>query len=128
MKQRQGAPQISAPGPGNQANSMMQIKSAVDMITNALPGLGADTPVYKAALNALRQLSRHLGQGAPTAGVQQTQLQDMLRKTIQNAMLQRVMQQQAGQQQGGAGQDQSAGPAPPMQAQPPTPSTPLPGA
>ena len=112
MRQR-GGPPISAPGPGNQADSMNQLKTAVDMITKALPGLGTGTPIHTAAINALRQLSRHLAQGGPTAGVQQTALMDMLRRTVQGAMLQRVM-----------AQNQQAPPG----SRAPTPSTPLPGA
>lgn len=114
------------PGPGNQAESMMRVKAAVDMITQALPGLGAGTPIYTAALNALRQLSKHLAQGAPTAGAQQTMLQDLLRGTVQRALFSRVLQQRSAQ-----GQDQNpnqpAGPSPNMAASP-MPSLPLPGA
>lgn len=125
MRQRQG-PQPSVPGPGMQAQSMTQIKAAVDMITAALPGLSAGTPLHTASLNALRQLSRHLAQGAPTAGVQQTMLQDMLRRTIQNAMFQRILSQRAAQgQQGNA--EQPAGSTPQI-AQAPMPSQALPGA
>ena len=106
---RQGAAP-SAPGQGTQANALMQIKSAIDMIQGALPGLPSGSEVHRDALRAVTQLSRHLPQGIPTAGVQQTQLQNMLRNTVRNALLQRVMAQQGGGQ----------GPM--------APSTPLPGA
>jgi hypothetical protein len=105
---------------------MAQIKAAVDMIQAALPGLGAGTPLHTASLNALRQLSKHLAQGAPTGGVQQTMLQDMLRRTIQNAMFQKILSQRSAQGQE-ANQDMPAGASPQM-AQAPMPSTPLPGA
>jgi hypothetical protein len=91
---------------------MMQIKMALDMITTALPGLPAGSEVHRDALQALTRLSRHMPQGTPTAGVQQTMLQDLLRNTARNALLQRVMAQRGG----GAG------------GSPPPPSTPLPGA
>jgi hypothetical protein len=94
------------------------------MITAALPGLQAGTPLHTASLNALRQLTRHLAQGAPTAGVQQTQLMDLLRRTIQNALMQRLMSQQ----QGGGNPNAPAGPSPQFGGQPPMPATPLPGA
>jgi hypothetical protein len=94
----------------------MKVKAGVDMITAALPGLGAGTPVYNAALNALRQLSKHLPGGGPVAGVQSTMLGDLLRKTMQSGILQRVMSQRAQAQPGPEG------------AQPPMPSSPLPGA
>lgn len=125
MKQRQ-TPAVSAGGAGNQAQSMTQVKAAVDMITAALPGLGAGTPLYTAALNALRQLSKHLAQGQPTAGVQQTMLQDLLRRTTQNAMFQKMLGQRGAQGQEGS-PDMSAGTTPQI-AQAPMPSTPLPGA
>lgn len=88
----------------------MQIKSAIDMIQQALPGLPTGSEVHRDALQAVNRLSRHLPQGLPTAGVQQTQLQNMLRNTIRNALLQRVLAQQGGGQ----------GPM--------APSTPMPGA
>jgi len=88
----------------------MTIKSAIDMLQNALPGLGTGGEAHSAVLTAIRALSRHVPQGEPTAGVQQTQLQDMLRQTMRNALLQRVMAQQGGGQQ------------------PMSPSVPMPGA
>ena len=110
LARARGGAQPTAPGMGTQANSLMQVKQAVDMLQTALPGLGVGSEAHTAVLNALRQLSRHIPQGAPTAGTQQTQLQDMMRNTIRNALLQRVMAQQGGG------------------AQPMAPSTPLPGA
>ena len=117
MQQRAG-PQASAPGPGDQGNSLMMLKNAVDMIQAALPGLGAGSKSHAAALSALRSLSRFIPQGSPTAGVQQTQLMDLLRNTVRNALMQKMMQQGGGG--GGRGQGQ--------QAQAPMPSTPMPGA
>ena len=88
----------------------MQIKSAIDMIQGALPGLPSGSEVHRDALRAVTQLSRHMPQGIPSAGVQQTAIQNLLRNTMRNALLQRVMSQQGG----GAG--------------PIAPSTPMPGA
>ena len=109
LARSRGAMQPSAPGQGTMANSLMQIKSALDMLQGALPGLGMGGDIHSAVLSAIRSLSRHIPQGAPVAGVQQTQLQDMLRNTLRNALLQKVMQQQGGQS-------------------PTPPSTPMPGA
>jgi len=120
-RNRQG-PQASAPGPGNQADGITQLKNAIDIIQNALPLLGTGTPMHSAALNALRQLTRHVAQGGQAAaGTQQTSLMDLLRQTVRNAMLQKIMSQQ----QGGGGGAEGGGGGPP---QPPSPSTPLPGA
>ena len=99
----------------------MLLKNAIDMIHQALPGLGAGSRPYSDAVRALERLSRHLPQGGPTAGVQATQLQDLLRNTVRNSILQKIM----GSQGGGGGEpgDMPGGaPAAPM------PSTPMPGA
>jgi hypothetical protein len=125
MRQRQ-QPSPTAGGAGNAAQSMMQIKAAVDMITAALPGLGAGTPLHTASLNALRQLSRHLAQGQPAGGAQMTMIQDLLRRTQQNALFQKILSQRASQGQE-QNQDMPAGTSPQM-AEAPTPSMPLPGA
>ena len=90
----------------------MQVKMALDMLQGALPQLGMGSDVHRDVIQAVTRLSRHLPQGIPTAGAQQSSVQDLMRNTIRNAMLQRVM---ANQQQGGG-------------QQPPPPSTPLPGA
>lgn len=98
------------------------MKSAVDMLQKALPQLASGSQQHRDALRAITALSRHLPQGAPTAGVQQTQLGDLLRGTVRNALLQKLMGQQGGPggPPGGGG---GAGEPPP-----PPPSTPLPGA
>lgn len=93
----------------------MQVKTALEMIQRALPSLPVGSEVHRDALNAVNRLSRHMPQGTPTAGVQQTMLQDMLRSTVRNAMLQRIMAQKGGAAGGGAPGS-------------PSPSTPLPGA
>jgi hypothetical protein len=125
LSQQRNQPQVSAPGPGNQADAMMKVKSALDLLGNALPSLGAGTPIYTATLNAMRQLSKHVAEGAPTAGVQQTMLQDLLRGTIQRALFSRMMGQRAAQGQE-QNPNQPAGPSPQM-AQAPMPSMALPG-
>lgn len=111
LARARGAPQASAPGQGAQAMALQQVKMALDMLQNALPSLGTGSEVHRDVINAVSRLSRHMPQGIPTAGAQQTSVQDLLKNTIRNAMLQRVMANQRG-----GGQQ-------PMQ-----PSTPLPGA
>jgi hypothetical protein len=112
LARARGGQSPSAPGQGTMASSLMQVKQAIDMLQQALPGLMTGSEPHTAVITAIRALSRHMPQGAPTAGVQQTGLQDMLRNTLRNALLQRVM---AAQGAGGAG-----GATPP--------STPVPGA
>lgn len=122
LARKQQGPQPSAPGPGDQASSMTMIQNALGMMQSALSGLQPGTPVYRDVLRALQALSKHMSQGAPTAGVQQTQLQDMLRNTVKNALLAKIMGQQKQQGQGDQGGPAGAMPQAPM------PSTPLPGA
>ena len=98
----------------------MMLKQASEYITAALQNLEQNSPPHKDALRALTALTRHMPQGAPTAGVQQTQISDMLRNTARNALLQQIMRGRAGQGGGPGG--------PPGPPQAPQPSTPLPGA
>lgn len=131
LANRQRGPQVSAPGPGDQANSMTMLMQAIGLMQQALPGLQPGTPIQQDALKAVQRLSKHVPQGAPGAGVQRTQLEDLLRNIVKNALLQRIMGQQR-QGQGGppGGPDQPAGPSPlpGAAAQAPMPATPLPGA
>jgi hypothetical protein len=98
------------------------LQNALGMMQSALAGLQPGTPVHRDVLRALQSLSRHMAQGQPTAGVQQTQLQDMLRNVVRNALLSKIMGQQQQGQQGSPGGPAGAMPQAPM------PSTPLPGA
>lgn len=127
LARQRGQAQPTAPGMGNEADALMQLKTAVDMITAALPGLAAGSKPHTQAVNALRQLSRILPQGAPTAGVQQTQVMDLLRGIMRNALMQRIMANRGGAQAPPGGADAGA-PVGPNEAQAPMPSTPLPGA
>ena len=127
LAHRQRNPQVSAPGPGDTAHSMTLLMQAVGLCQQALPGLPTNSPMHRDCLKAITSLSRHANQGQPTAGVQQTQLQDLLRNVVRNAMLSRIMGQQGNQGQPQAGPSGTS----PMQAAsaaPPMPSTPMPGA
>lgn len=106
---------------------MKLIMQAIGLIQQALPGLPPGQQLQQDALKAVTRLSKHIGQGAPTAGVQQTQLQDLLRNVMKNALLQRIMGSQ-GQQGRPPGAQGSPGPMQAASAGPPMPSTPLPGA
>lgn len=127
LSRMQRGPQVSAPGPGDQAKSQTLILQAVGFIQQALSGLQPGTPLHKDALQAVTRLSRHLNQGQPTAGVQQTSLQDLLRNVMRNAMAQRMIAQQPSQ---GPPTGQQGPAASPLAAigQAPMPSTPMPGA
>jgi hypothetical protein len=95
------------------ASGMNKLKLAAQMIQAALQDVPIGTPLHTAAINALRQITRHIQQTGPI-GTQQTELQDMLRSTMKNSLMTQIMQRQP---PGGGG----AG------GQPPMPSPPLPG-
>lgn len=112
-------PQVSAPGPGNQADSMNLIIQAIQTLKQAGLGLQPGSKLHSDVFRTISQLSRHLGGAGglgPAVGIQKTMIGDQLRRTVQNALLQRIM--------GGQGQQGGQGGGPP---QAPMPSTPLPG-
>jgi len=109
-----GSPQASAPGQGAHGAALLQVKMALDMLQNALPSIQLGNEIHKDVLQAIQRLSRHLPQGIPTAGAQQSGIQDLMRNTVRNALLQRMMASQGG----GPGTAEAQ----------PQPSTPLPGA
>lgn len=104
------------------------VMQAIGMLQQALPGLQVNTPVQQDVLRALQRLSKHVPQGMPAVGVQQTQLTDLLKNVMKNALLARIMGQQGQQPGGGPAQPAGQSPLPGAAAQAPMPSTPLPGA
>lgn len=133
---RQRGPQVSAPGPGDMGNSTMLVTQAYGLLKQAVSGLLPGSPIEQDVLKMIQRLGRHLPQGQPTAGVQQTQLLDMLRNVMKNALLQKIMAQMSGGGRRGRMQEQvqTGGPGggapqiPGAMAQAPMPSTPMPGA
>jgi hypothetical protein len=114
-------PQISAPGPGNQADALNQIILAINILKQAGMGLTPGDKLHSDVYNTIQRLSKHLGGAGglgPAVGVQKTMLGDQMKRTIQNQLLSRVQAMISGK--GGPGQAQPGGP-------PPMPSTPLPG-
>lgn len=111
-------PQVSAPGPGNQADAMNKVIQAINLLKLAGLGLQPGDKLHTDVYNTINRLSRHLGGVAgmaPAAGVQKTMLGDQMRDTVKNMLLSRIL---GGQGQGGPGGGQGG---------PPMPSTPLPG-
>lgn len=110
-------PQISAPGPGNQADAMNKIIQAINLLKVAGQGLQPGDKMHNDVYKAVQTLSRHVGGAAglgPAAGIQKTMIGDQLRDTIKNQLLARIM--------GSKGQQVPGAPA-----DAPMPSTPLPG-
>jgi hypothetical protein len=111
-------PQVSAPGPGNQADSMNLIIQAINILKQAGMGLQPGDKLHSDVYKTIQNLSKHLGGAGgigPAVGIQKTMLGDQMRRTVQNQLLSRIQSMMG---QGGQG---GGGGAPPM------PSTPLPG-
>lgn len=109
-------PQVSAPGPGNQADAMNKVIQAINLLKLAGLGLQPGDKLHTDVYNTINRLSRHLGGVAgmaPAAGMQKTMLGDQMRDTVKNMLLSRILGGQGGGQGGPGG--------------PPMPSTPLPG-
>lgn len=128
LGRQQMSPPVTAPGPGNQAQGMMLLTQAHGLLTQALPNFPPGTPQWKATHRAIGDLGKHMSQGAPGAGVQQTQLGDMLKNVVKNALLQKIMQSRSGQGGPGSPSAGPGGPPGPEQGGAPPPSMPLPGA
>lgn len=127
MARHQLGPQISAPGAGNQADSMIKIQQAIGLLTTAMQGLPPGQKLHTDVNRAIGALSRHLGGGmsAPgTGGAQITAWRDQMRDAVRNMMLHRIMSAQKGPQAGGDQQPAGGG----LPGGAPMPSTPLPGA
>jgi hypothetical protein len=124
MARNRMGPQVSAPGPGNQADSMAKIIQAINLLKMAGLGLQPGDKLHSDVYNTIQRLSKHLGGVAgmaPAAGVQKTMLGDQLKDTVKNMLLARIMGGQQGAGGAGGGGPGQGGGAPPM------PSTPLPG-
>lgn len=85
--------------PGLAANAMSQVRAAVDMLQQALPGLPTGSVPHKDVLDAISKLSKSVPASEAIPGVQQTQLAGLQKEAQDSAMLQqltRAMGQQAG--------------------------------
>jgi hypothetical protein len=95
-------------GAGRQADAIVKLGKAIQMIQEALMGLPVGSDIHKAANKAIGDLARHVPVGPDTQGVQQTAGQDLRRQQVAQALL--------GAIKGGGG------------PQPMAPALPLPGA
>lgn len=121
LGKQQTSPPVTAPGPGNMANGMNLMTQAHGLLTQALQNFPPGSPQWKDVHKSLGMIAKHMAQTAPDAGVQQTNLLDMVQRVAKNALLQRIMQQKGG------GGGEPGGPGSGMPGSP-NPATPLPGA
>jgi len=115
--QGQRSPQVSAPGPGDQAHGMVLLQQVMDIAQRALP-LVMGMPAHSELARFVERMSRMLSKGGGVPlGVQQTAQRDQAAQTQKMAALQQFMAMQQGRG-GQGGQPQ----------QPPMPSGAFPGA
>jgi hypothetical protein len=113
---------------GDIGQSMGLIQQAHSFLKQAMVGLPPGSPLEQDIGKFLLRLGRHLPRGAPGQGIQQTQLQDMLRNVVKNALISKIMGQMKTPRPGQGQQAAPSGAPPGAMAQAPNPSTPLPGA
>lgn len=82
----------SAPTPdaGLAADSMSKVRTAVQMLEVALPGLPLGSDPHKAVLSAVQSLSKVVPPSNEVPGVQMTQLAGLQQKAQQSGMLQQL--------------------------------------
>jgi hypothetical protein len=108
--------------------SISLIQQAYGFLKQAHLGLPPGSDIERHVGKTLLGLGKFLPQGQPGMGVQQTQVQDLLRNIVKNALVAKITGQMK-QPRPGAGQQPAPPGAPPgAMAQAPMPSTPLPGA
>ena len=88
-----GSGPISMPtgNPGQQANALAKVREAIKMLEGALPNIPTGSEPYKAVLDAITKISKHVAPSAEVPGVQQTALRDLGQQAQQSAMMQSLM-------------------------------------
>lgn len=69
---------------GLQAKGLTQVQTAVRILEQALPLLGADSDPGKDVMKALTSLSKHIPPGSTSPGVERTGLQSMMQQQRQD--------------------------------------------
>jgi hypothetical protein len=104
-----GGATLPAANRGLQAKGLTQVQTAVRILEQALPLLGADSDPGRDVIKALTSLSKHIPPGSTSPGVERTGLQTMMQQQRQdqpNIALLRAL----GQGGGGAGAPPPAAP------------------
>lgn len=75
---------------GLAADSLSKVRTAVQMLETALPGLPMGSEPHKATLSAIQQLSKSVPPSNEVPGVQMTQLAGLGQQAQQSQMLQQL--------------------------------------
>lgn len=100
-----GSSPVESPSgsPGKSANAMAKVREAVKLLETALADLPTGSDPYKAVINSIQSISRHVSPSEEVPGVQQTALRDLQQGAGKNAMLQQVMRSMGGGEGGQPG-------------------------
>ena len=98
-----GAGPLSVPSgnPGASANGLAKLREAVKIMQDALGSLPAGSDPWKAVVNAISSLGKHVSPSDEIPGHDKTVLQGLMRNAGQNQALQQV-QKSMGAPPGGA--------------------------
>lgn len=93
-----GASPVGLPtgNPGQAADALATLREAVKILERALPGLPTGSDPYKAVLNAIASITKHVSPSSEVPGVQQTALRDLQQSASQSGMMQSLMRSLAG--------------------------------
>jgi hypothetical protein len=101
---------VPSANPGAQAAALSEVRTAIQILEKALPGLGTGTEPYTAALNAIKALARHASPSSEIPGQQQTALRNLQANAGRDQGLQQLMRSMGGAQGGAPGGMPGGGP------------------
>jgi len=88
--------------PGAAAQSMAQVREAIQLLQKALPGLPVGTEIHQKVVKNITDLSKMVPASATNPQVQMTELRDLQQDAGQNQMVNAVQRSMVGAQpQGG---------------------------
>lgn len=101
---------MPTPNRGQHSAGLALVRNAVNILSQALPKLGAETEPGQAVLKALTSLGKHVPPGATTPGAEHTGMQQfMMGQRQQNPLLAALGAMGGG---GGGAPSASGGPSP----------------
>lgn len=108
-----GSSPMSAPtgNPGTNANALAQVREAIKLMEAVLPNLPTGSEPYKAILDSIQKLSKHITPSDENPGIQKTALRGIAQQAEQSQQMQALMRSMGAGGGGGANQPPGAAPA-----------------
>lgn len=108
-----GASPVGVPSgnPGTSANALAVLREAIKLMESVLPQLQAGSEPYKAALDSIQKLSKHITPQDENPAVQKTALRNLARENESSQQMAALMRSMGAAGGGGAGQPPSPGAA-----------------